>query len=323
MPPWLFHLMDVHGTTVEAESYETDRMQFTGRGKTLVHPQAMDDETLSGKQGAVLDPILSIRCRVTIKPNQTATIDMIYGISETREACEGLMNKYRDPHLKKRAVDLSWTHNQVLLRQINATEADAQLYDQLAASVIYANPALRADTAVILSNARGQSGLWSHSVSGDLPIVLLHIYDQESIELVRQMVQAHAYWRLKGLAADLVIWNETYGSYRQALQEQILGLTTMEGGNAVGNSRGGSIFVRTADQISSEDRTLFESIARAIIYDNKGTLAEQVNGHYQEKSMPPELKVKPVMAPPLSEAAVLPEGLTFFNGTGGFGSNGT
>jgi cyclic beta-1,2-glucan synthetase len=321
-PPWLFHLMEVHGTSVEAVSYETDRMQFTGRGKTLAHPQAMDDETLSGKQGAVLDPILSIRCRITIKPHQTATIDMIYGISETREACEGLMNKYRDPHLKNRAVDLSWTHNQVLLRQINATEADAQLYDQLAASVIYANPALRADSAVILSNARGQSGLWSHSVSGDLPIVLLHIYDQESMELVRQMVQAHAYWRLKGLAADLVIWNETYGSYRQALQEQIMGLTTIEGGNAVSNNRGGSIFVRTADQISSEDRILFESIARAIIYDNKGSLAEQVNGHYQEKPMPAELKVKPVMAPPLVEAAVLPEGLSFFNGIGGFSPNG-
>ena len=323
MPPWLFHLMEVHGTSVEAVSYETDRMQFTGRGKTLVHPQAMDDETLSGKQGAVLDPILSIRCRILVKPNQTVTIDMIYGISETREACEGLMNKYRDPHLKNRAVDLSWTHNQVLLRQINATEADAQLYDQLAASVIYANPVLRADPTVILSNARGQSGLWSHSVSGDLPIVLLHIYDQESIDLVRQMVQAHAYWRLKGLAADLVIWNETYGSYRQALQEQIQGLTTIEGGNAVGNSRGGSIFIRTADQISSEDRTLFESIARAIISDNKGTLAEQVNGHYQEKAMPPELRVKPVMAQPLSEAPVLPEGLTFFNGIGGFGSKGS
>ena len=29
-----------------------------------------------------------------------------------------------------------------------------------------------------------------------------------NIELVRQLVQAHAYWRLKGLAVDLVIWNE-------------------------------------------------------------------------------------------------------------------
>jgi len=40
------------------------------------------------------------------------------------------------------------------------------------------------------------------------------------------MVQAHAWWRLKGLAVDLVIWNEERDVYRQRLQEQILGLIT-------------------------------------------------------------------------------------------------
>ena len=26
--------------------------------------------------------------------------------------------------------------------------------------------------------------------------------------MVKQLIQAHAYWRLKGLSVDLVIWNE-------------------------------------------------------------------------------------------------------------------
>ena len=47
---------------------------------------------------------------------------------------------------------------------------------------------------------------------------------RRNIELVRQLVQAHAYWRLKGLAVDLVIWNEDRGGYRQVLQDQIMGL---------------------------------------------------------------------------------------------------
>jgi len=45
-----------------------------------------------------------------------------------------------------------------------------------------------------------------------------------NIELVRQLVQAHAYWRLKGLAVDLVIWNEDHAGYRQDLHDQIMGL---------------------------------------------------------------------------------------------------
>ncbi|MDB5273643.1 MAG: glycosyltransferase 36 [Chitinophagaceae bacterium] len=324
IPPWMFHLMEVRGATVEDISYETDRMQFIGRGRTLAHPQAMDVAALSGNQGSVLDPILAIRYRITIKPNQTATIDLIYGISETKEACEGLMHKYRDQHLKSRAFELSWTHNQVLLRQINATEADAQLYDRLASSIIYNNPDLRAEASVIQSNVRGQSGLWSHSVSGDIPIVLLHVYDTESMDLVKQMIQAHAYWRLKGLAVDLVIWNEDYGSYRQLLQDQILGLITSEASNSNNpvHNKPGTIFVKSADQLSSEDRILFESVARVIIHDNKGTLAEQVNRHYTEKALPPLLEIKSLSMDHVPSTLDLPVDLLFFNGTGGFTPDG-
>jgi cyclic beta-1,2-glucan synthetase len=327
-PPWMFHLMDVHGVTVEEVSYETDRMQFIGRGKTLVNPQAMDVDSLSGKQGSVLDPIMAIRYRIQIKPGHIATIDLIYGISETKEGCEAMMLKYKDQHLKKRAFELSWTHSQVLLRQINATEADAQLYNRLAASVIYNNPVLRAEASVISNNFRGQSGLWSHSVSGDLPILLLHIYEPESLELVKQMVRAHAYWRLKGLAVDLVIWNEDHGSYRQLLQEQILGLINLQGGNKPDYGKPGNIFVKSADQLSSEDRVLFESVARAIIYDNKGTLTEQVNNNYKDKVLPPLLELKPFKTQEIQNTLSIPDhllsfnGVGFFNGIGGFTPDG-
>ena len=35
--------------------------------------------------------------------------------------------------------------------------------------------------------------------------------------------RAHSYWRLKGLAVDLVIWNEDHAGYRQLLHDQIMG----------------------------------------------------------------------------------------------------
>ena len=317
-PPWMFHRMDVHGVAFEEVSYETDRMQFIGRGKTLVNPQAMDIDLLSGKQGSVLDPIMAIRYRVHIKLGHIATIDLIYGISETKEACEAMMLKYKEQHLKKRATELSWTHSQVLLRQINVTEADAQLFNRLAVSVIYNNPALRVEAAVINNNFRGQSGLWSHSVSGDLPILLLHIYDPESLELVKQLVRAHAYWRLKGLAVDLVIWNEDHGSYRQLLQEQILGLINLQAGSKPDYGKPGNIFVKSADQLSSEDRVLFESVARAIIYDNKGTLTEQLNRDFKVRVLPALLELKPLKAQEIQNTLAIPDHLLSYDGTGLF-----
>ncbi|HKH62010.1 MAG TPA: glucoamylase family protein [Flavitalea sp.] len=321
MPPWMFHLMHVNGSEVEEVSYETDRMQFIGRGRTLQHPRAMEDRVLSGKEGSVLDPVMSIRYRILIKPKETAIVDLVYGIADNKEACENLMLRYQDRFLKNRAFELSWTHSQVLLRQINATESDAQLFNRLAASIIYSDSNLRADPAVIQNNSRGQSALWSHSVSGDLPIVLLHVYEQESVELVKQMVQAHAYWRLKGLFIDLVIWNEDHGSYRQFLQEQILGLITTQA-NITGQQKLGNIYVKSADQLSSEDRVLFESVARIIISDTKGSLLEQVTTQIAEKPLTALLETKIISSQVQQRDIKLPNNLLFFNGTGGFTQNG-
>ena len=148
-----------------------------------------------------------------------------------------------------------------------------------------------------MKNLRGQSGLWGYSISGDLPIVLLRIEDQANIELARQLIQAHAYWRLKGLAVDLVIWNEDHAGYRQALHDQIMGLIAA-GADANLRDRPGGIFVRSADQIAEEDRTLFQAVARAIISDSRGTLVEQIDRRGPAEPTVPALAPDPHASPP-------------------------
>ncbi|MEN6607026.1 MAG: cyclic beta 1-2 glucan synthetase, partial [Bryobacteraceae bacterium] len=321
--PWMFHLMAVHGAPVEKPSYETDRMRFIGRGNTIADPQAMGkSEGLTGSEGSVLDPIVAIRHRIGLGPGEPVTINIVSGIGETREACLGLVEKYQDRRLADRVFDLAWTHSQVLLRQINATEADAQIYGRLASSVVYANSSMRADPSVLARNRRGQSGLWGYSISGDLPIVLLQIGDPANIELVRQLVQAHAYWRLKGLAVDLVIWNEDHAGYRQLLHDQIMGLIAA-GVEAGVTDRPGGIFVRPADQISAEDRILFQSIARAILTDGRGTLAEQISGRSPLEVAVPRTEPARVPRAEFPAASAAPRNdLLFFNGLGGFTPDG-
>ncbi|HEY1602919.1 MAG TPA: glucoamylase family protein, partial [Pirellulales bacterium] len=275
-PPWMVHLMSVHGTSVGAPSFESDKAKFIGRGRSVVDPQAMARPVpLTNSEGPVLDPIVSIRCTVAIEPGETAVVDVVTGVSETRDGALGLAEKYHDRHLADRLLDLAWTHGQVVLQQLNATEADAQLYGRLASSIIYATNLRRASASVLARNTRGQSGLWGHGISGDLPIVLLRIADQNKIEIVRQLIRAHAYWRFKGLSVDLVIWNEDQSGYRQVLHDEI--------NNSIGNSteaqlidRPGGVFVRRPEQMSEDDRVLLQTAARVVLSDGAGTLAEQV-----------------------------------------------
>ncbi len=320
--PWMLHVMTVHDAAGYEVSFETDRSRFIGRGNTAQLPLALQqDGPLSGGQGSVLDPVVAIRYVVTLAPDQAITVDSVTGMVEQREAALHLIDKYQDRHLADRVFELAWTHSQVVLRQLNASEADAQLYARLANAVIYPNASLRADASILLKNHRGQSGLWAYAISGDLPIVLLQIRDPANIELARQMVQAHAYWRLKGLVVDLVIWYEDQSGYRQLLQEQIMGLIA-SGIDAQAIDRPGGIFVRLADQIANEDRILLQSVARAIISDTRGTLAEQV-----KRPASPVLRMPPLMLEGGREVVLAPHKaskreLILENGLGGFTPDG-
>ncbi|MBK1649207.1 glycoside hydrolase family 94 protein [Rhabdochromatium marinum] len=328
--PWMFHALVVRDSlrpemandAALAPSAETDRLRFIGRDRTLAAPLALDAPgALSGSAGSVLDPMVAIRQRLVLEAEQTVTIDLIQGIGETREQAVALVEKYQDARLANRVFDLAWTHSQVVLRQLNATPADAQLYGRLASSILYTNASLRAAPAVLAHNRRGQSGLWSHAVSGDVPIVLCQIADQANIDLVHQLVQAHAYWRLKGLTVDLVIWNEDRAGYRQSLQEQILGLIAA-GVEAHVVDRPGGIFIRPADQISDEDRVLFQTVARAILSDARGTLAEQLNRRDPRLNRMPVFKPLGSPARASQQAAAPRLALQFDNGTGGFSADG-
>jgi cellobiose phosphorylase len=320
-PPWLLNSMVGQGGEQGEVSCETDRGRFIGRGRTLADPAALQGiSPLSNATGSVLDPITSLRRTVTLAPHGTARIDLIMGMAESRDAALALVEKYHNPRMADRALDLAWTHSQVTLRHLNASEADAQLYARLAGALIYANPARRAAPSVLLSNRRGQSALWAYGISGDVPLVLLRISDPTRIELVQQLLQAHSYWRTKGLPVDLVILNEDASVYRQPLQDQIFSLIA-SGIEAQMLDKPGGIFVRRLEQLSSEDRLLLQSVARLVLADESGTLTEQL-----ERPDLPE-PIAPLLTPARSPVRDLPKPLPqpeliLDNGLGGFAGDG-
>ena len=151
--------------------------------------------------------------------------------------------------------------------------------------------------------------------------MLLQIASPESIDLVRQVVQAHAYWRLKGLAVDLVIWNEDHAGYRQVLQDQIMGLITA-GLEASTIDKVGGIFVRAAQQMSTEDRILLQSVARLILSDARGSLAEQVVRRSRIDVMPKRPVPSQIVYEPSPAIALDAIALQCGNGIGGFSEDG-
>ena len=128
------------------------------------------------------------------------------------------------------------------------------------------------------SNERGASGLWAYGISGDLPIVLVRIDEAEDLDIVRQLLRAHEYWRLKLLDVDLVILNEHGATYAQDLQDALETLvrTSQSIARPDGHPGHGGVYILRGDQLSDEDRTLLLAAARAVLLSRRGSLADQV-----------------------------------------------
>ena len=320
-PPWLVHLMVGKNAEQGELSCETDRARFVGRCGNLIHPAAMRTlAPLSDTVGSVLDPIISLRRTLTVPAHSSVTLDLIWGVAESRQAALAYAEKYQSSRMADRAFELAWTHGQVMLHHLNATEAEVQLYDRLAGALIYANPARRAHSNILLANRRGQSGLWSQGISGDVPILLLHISDAEKIEIVKQLIQAHSYWHMKGLTVDLVILYEDVSVYRNSLHEQITNLISTGIESQVLDKPCG-IYVRRLEQIPPEDRGLLQAMARVVLDDARGTLAEQLEHRVVAGPRVPALvPTRPsVFGLP---APLPPRDLIFQNGYGGFTPDG-
>ncbi len=319
--PWMFHLLAAPGAVTDTPSYETDRAKFIGRGRTAAKPLALDgSERLSNTDGSVLDPIVAIRSTITLSADESAIVQIISGVADSREAALALLDKYCDRHFVERAFEMAWFQSQEVLRHLNAAEADAQIYGRLAGAIIYSNALRRAAPSVIARNQLGQSGLWRFGISGDLPIVLLHIGDMNRIDLVKQVLQAHAYWRMKGLTVDLVIVNDDFSGYRAVLQDQIMGLIN-SGPEAQVLDKPGGVFVRRAEELSEEDRVLFQSVARVVLNDSAETLLEQVERRAVAERLPRHLIASSQALSEESQPLMARERI-FCNGLGGFTPDG-
>ncbi len=321
---WAAHVAAVEEQAGGVIQYETDRARFLGRGRSVRSPLSIiDGRPLSNTVGAVLDPIFSLRCRVSLAPGATAHAIFSIVVAESREDVLDLADKHRESATFERAATLAWTQAQVQLQHLGIDGDEAHLFQRLASRILYSDPTLRPPASLLAQNERGAPGLWVHGISGDLPIVLVRIDDAADIEIVRQLLRALEYWRLKLLDVDLVIINEHGVSYAEDLQGALETVVRMSQSTLVHerHEAHGGVYILRGDRLSADDLTLLQAAARAVLFGRRGSLAEQVLRLERPDRTAP-LAPPPVAAPVRAEVAGPLPDLEFFNGLGGFADGG-
>lgn len=324
---WAVHVLSLEGRTQGPLEWETDRARFLGRGRGPDNPQALDGRSLSGTTGAVLDPIVSLRQRIRLASGGFVRLSFATGMASSRETAVALAHKYREPSATARTFALAYAHAQSRLRHLGISSEEALLFERLASRVLYADRSLRASPEVLASNVLGQEGLWPHAISGDLPILLVRVVEENDLTLVRQVLQAQEYWRLKGLSADVVILNEHPAGYFDEMHAQITALLDTGPWRAWKHRPGGAYLLR-GDRVPEAERILLATVARAVLSGDRGELANQLDRPYADWPGPepgvfvPSGSARPRAAQLTSRAHAAMPALELASGLGGFADAG-
>ncbi len=323
---WAAQHAVVEGSVSGEPEIETDRARFLGRGReTRSAVAVVDGRRLSNTVGTVLDPVFALRYRLVVPAGTTARIAFWTGLASSREGVLDLLDKHHEANSFVRATTLAWTQAQVQMRHLGIDSGEAGLFQRLAGHLLYADASLRPPSDAIRGGSGPPGGLWAEKISGDLPIVLLRIDAVEDIGIARQLLQAHEYWRMKGLAADLVILNERAASYVQDLQNALETQVRMSQSRPQPNAHRvrGSVFVLRADLIAEQTRRLLSAVARIVLVARHGSLADQLD-RLRKPAVPimPPMNQVPKPEPPAGAPPDLDRDLEFFNGLGGFDTRG-
>ncbi len=274
---WLAHVIAVEGETIGDLEWETDRGLFLGRGRQVREPYAeLDDHRLSNTVGSVLDPIISLRRRIRIRPGKTVRVAFSTLVASSREhGARPRRQVSRRHHVRAgRHPRLDAGSGAAALPRHCPDEA--HLFQTLGGAIVFPDRAVRA-AAEVLSRAyrggRGALGARDFGRPADRPRG-----DRRS----RRRRHRAAVAARPRLLADKATCRRSRDPERSRAilpqDLQILLETLVRSSQSMDGGRGPRTGLHAPGRPpDAAQRDVLESVARVGLSSRRGTLAEQVD----------------------------------------------
>ncbi|MHB1317041.1 MAG: GH36-type glycosyl hydrolase domain-containing protein, partial [Anaerolineae bacterium] len=327
-PAVMGHMLVVRGHVDFTEEqalirHESDRMAFIGRGRTLRNPAALESPAyLTGTTGMTLDPICSLGAQIHLDAHGSRELAYITLAAPDRPTLLSLARRYSQWERIQHTYDEA---NTAVLTWLGRRGYDTErLHTALVVggALLYPDRSRRSAPEVIAASHLSQAGLWRLGISGDYPIMLLELDDDQQADLVSEAVLVHALLAGRDLRADLVILIRQPSGYASDLTSAVRRRIARESAEIRLNQRGG-IFVLAIDQLQAEEIALLRAVAGVVLLGERGPLSDQVNAEPRPvPGMPALLATQPSRRALIDTGWPEPLTLTHPNGYGGFSADG-
>lgn len=311
----------IHKVVLDEElkvDFETNRDNFIGRGKDISSPKSINTP-LTNTKSVVLDPVMSLRTNVNIKAGKKYTLSFITGIAEDKKSAIRLARKYENSNVIDKVFENIQMKGLGEYKYLNIPTDEITLYQELLPHILFNSPTRRNYKEFIVKNIESQRGLWKYGISGDNPITLVSVSEDEDMDIVDKTINAHSYWRILGIETDLVFLINSKDVYFNKVRNEIRERLQKNNENALENVSGG-IFIIDDEGLSQEDRCLIFGSSKLILDSTKGPIEEQIKVSVIPYELP---KIKKFYKNNIIYVDMERDiALDYYNGYGGFSKDG-
>lgn len=301
-------------------SYETERSNFIGRGRNTDNPRAMSNK-LSNTSGTNIDPIISLRSNIIIPKSKEVVVFFIAGFGKSREQINDILDTYSDYTKINTAFNYATLANNINTKVLGITGPDMRNYNVML-NYLYQTSRhfINSERKDILTkNSMNQTNLWKYGITGDYPIILVEIYESESINLVKEVMKAYEFYKTRSIFVDIVIVNREDDTYKPIVKREIE--KEMYRMNTLFDfySTPGRIFVLDGNDVNYQEDILLNMVARLRFNTKRSTsLNESIKLLQKENKMISYDSMKYAK----NILSTKNMNLKFFNQFGGFNSSG-
>ena len=198
---WLGHWLDGAAADV---SWETDRFEFVGRGRSRRDPVALDAPgRLGGTTGAVLDPVVAFRTVVDVPAKEAASRAFGLAGGRSRDAVLDTVTELSDLGVVTDAIRSAAGAVEPARRKAGADEATAEAAQALVGPLLFGDPGLRAPADVIAAVEPGADP-GALGLGGTGRRVVIEVHTEAGVEAARRLAAARAVWAGLGLDVEVL-----------------------------------------------------------------------------------------------------------------------
>ena len=268
--PYAMHMLQTNAKLIRKMEYESSRVNFVGRNNSLQNPQAVrEGKPLSCSTDYSGDSIMSLRACVSLSAGETAEIMFVSGLFESREAILNASDEFSMTYRIEDAVERFRQQSRIELKYLDMTGNQQRALQNIIRQIYYPYRYLRGPDESIRRNWSGQNGLWKFSISGDNPIMLLHVKSADEISLVRDVLKIYEYMGINMIKADLVVLAEgTYG-YTSELSNMLSAMLSSLRVYESAREKTG-IHIIHSYELSPSEMDLIYTVANVVFSDDSG-----------------------------------------------------